>query len=66
MKKASEYRTHAEECRSLARGVTGEQRNQLLEMAETWERLAEERADFVSRHPEMALPGEHDDGDKSA
>lgn len=60
MKKASEYRKHAEECRTLARGVTGEQRDQLLEMAATWERLAEERADFIRKHPEMALPGEHD------
>ena len=36
MKKASEYRKHAEECRSLARGVQGPQRDQLLEMAATW------------------------------
>jgi hypothetical protein len=39
--KASEYRQHAEECRALARGVLpGHQREQLLEMAQTWEKLA--------------------------
>jgi hypothetical protein len=59
MKKASEYRKHAEECRALAKGVTGEQRDQLLEMAATWERLAAERSELVRRHPELALSGEH-------
>lgn len=58
MKKASEYRRHAEECRTLAKGMSGEQRDQLLEMAATWERLAEERADLVRRHPELAVDGE--------
>ena len=44
MKKASEYRRHAEECRTLARNAMSEQeRNQLLTMAETWTKLAEER-----------------------
>jgi len=28
-------------------------------MARTWDRLAEERAEFVRRHPELALEGEH-------
>ena len=60
MKKASEYRQHAEECRALARGLpSGPHREQLLEMAQTWEKLAAERADFVRRHPEMAIDGEH-------
>src|SRR5215207_5234515 len=60
MKKASEYRQHAEECRALARGLAlGPHREQLLEMAQTWEKLAAERADFVRRHPEMAIDGEH-------
>jgi hypothetical protein len=58
MKKASEYRKHAEECRALAKGVAGEQRDQLLEMAATWERLAAERAELIRRHPELALAGE--------
>jgi hypothetical protein len=44
MKKAAEYRKHAEECRSMARGLPdGEQRTQLLTMAETWDNLARER-----------------------
>jgi len=58
MKKASEYRRHAEECHALANGVTGQQRDQLLEMAATWERLAEDRAALVKRHPELAVDGE--------
>ena len=60
MKKASEYRQHANECRALAQGMEhGEQRNQLLEMASTWEKLAADRSDLVRRHPEVALDGEH-------
>ncbi len=50
MKKASEYRQHAEECRVLAQAMQGEQRNQLIEMAATWEKLAH-RSDLVRRHP---------------
>ncbi|THD57619.1 hypothetical protein [Phenylobacterium sp.] len=59
MKKASEYRQHAVECRQLAAGVAGPQRDQLLEMANTWERLAAERSELVQRHPEIGLGGEH-------
>jgi hypothetical protein len=58
MKKASEYRRHAEECRALAKGVQGEQKVQLLEMAATWDNLAAERTEFIKRHPELALPDE--------
>ena len=59
MKKASEYRKHAEECRLLAQKMdVGDQRNQLLEMAKTWDDLANDRADLIRRHPEMALTGE--------
>jgi hypothetical protein len=45
VKKASNYRENAEQCRKLARsiGATGEQREQLLRMAETWDALAAER-----------------------
>jgi hypothetical protein len=59
VKKASEYRRHAVECRQLAAGVQGVQKDQLIEMAGTWERLAAERTELVSRHPELALDGEH-------
>ena len=62
MKKASEYRVHAQECRALANTMDqGEQRDQLLEMAATWERLAEERSEFVRRNPELAMHGEHEE-----
>jgi hypothetical protein len=62
MKKASEYRQHADECRALAQSMDhGEQRNQLLEMAATWEKLAADRSDLVRRHPDLALEGEHEE-----
>jgi hypothetical protein len=44
VKKASEYRQHAQECRDLAKHMPpGEQREQLVRMAETWDQLAQER-----------------------
>jgi hypothetical protein len=52
MKTATEYRQHAEECRTLARQLPeGEQRNQLLEMAKTWDNLAETRTALIRNHP---------------
>jgi hypothetical protein len=60
MKKASEYRMHAEECRVLASGMEqGEHREQLLEMAATWDKLAADRSELVRRRPELGLEGEH-------
>jgi len=57
VKKASEYRKHAEECRALAKQVPeGPQRDQLLEMARTWDALAEDRDALVRKHPELAQP----------
>ena len=54
MKTAAEYRKHAEECRTLAQQVPeGEQRNQLLEMARTWDNLARDREKLVQNHPEL-------------
>jgi hypothetical protein len=54
MKTAAEYRKHAEECRVLAKQVPeGEQRNQLLEMARTWDNLAADREKLVRNHPEL-------------
>ena len=58
MKKASEYRRHAAECRRLAEDTGGRHREQLLEMAATWEQLARERSELVRRHPELAIDGE--------
>jgi hypothetical protein len=53
MKKAAEYRRHAEQCRVLARSIEGEHRRQLLQMAAHWESLASERDDLLSRYPEI-------------
>ena len=62
MKKASEYRQHAQECRDLAKGVLeGDERRHLLDLAATWDKLAWERSELVRRHPELGLRGEHDE-----
>jgi hypothetical protein len=54
MKKAAEYHKLAEECRAMARTIGNEeQRQQLLNMAETWDKLAETREGLVARHPEL-------------
>jgi hypothetical protein len=54
MKTAAEFRKHAEECRIPAKQVPeGEQRNQLLEMARTWDNLATDRENLVRNHPEL-------------
>lgn len=59
MKKASEYRQHAQECRSLAAAMESpEQREQLLEMARHWDKLAEDRARLIRNHPDLAHGGE--------
>jgi hypothetical protein len=49
VKKASEYRQHAAECREMARKATTPQRDQLLEMAKTWGSLAEDRDKQIAR-----------------
>lgn len=62
MKKASEYHQHARECRALAQQMaSGEQREQLLNMAAHWDQLAEDRAALVLRHPDLAHEGEHEE-----
>jgi hypothetical protein len=56
MKKASEYRAHADECRQLAAAMDlCEHRDQLLEMALNWDKLARERSELVARHPELGV-----------
>jgi len=40
---------------------SADQREQLMLMAEHWERLAEDRLMLISKHPELAMPGEHDE-----
>lgn len=50
MKKISEYRQHAKECRSLAnQAFSEEHRKQLLAMAESWEVLALEREKAIAK-----------------
>ena len=62
MKKASEYRMHAKECRELAAHMDGaEQRALMLQMADHWEKLATDRVALITRHPELAHDGEHDE-----
>ena len=44
MKTVAEYTKHAADCRALAKNMPhGDAREQLLEMAKTWEVLARER-----------------------
>ena len=62
MKKASEYRQHAEQCRVLARSMpAANDRDQVLEMAATWDTLATERSRLIQRHPELAIRNEHEE-----
>jgi hypothetical protein len=56
VKKASEYRQHAKECRTLAaQAVSDEHRKQLAAMADTWDTLALEREKIAAKEsPEFA------------
>ena len=62
MKSASEYRLYAEECRALAKQMQEDQRERLLEMARTWDRLAFERTDLQRQGSELAPQAEPLDG----
>ena len=60
VKKASEYRAHAQDCRMLARRMkTDAQRETLLQMAMDWDEMAIYRARLITLHPELAKEGEH-------
>ena len=62
MKKASEYREHARECRALAGSMeSADQRDQLLQMADHWDKLAADRMALIQYYPELAHDGEHDE-----
>jgi hypothetical protein len=65
VKKTSDYQEHAHECRVLARKMQGRQRDQLLKMAATWERLAADSSVLIRRHPELGRQG-HDSREGSA
>jgi hypothetical protein len=48
--KATQYREHAKECRRLAgQASAGEHYAQLLQLAETWEKLADDRDRMLDR-----------------
>lgn len=67
MKKASEYRQHAADCRELAAKMDiDENREQLLAMAAIWDQLAQERAALIQRHPDLAAPGEEQEEEQEA
>jgi hypothetical protein len=53
MKKAEEYRAHAEECRALAGRGDQNTRQQLLKMADTWELLAVDREKDIARQARL-------------
>lgn len=61
MKSASEYRQHAKECRVLAKGFTGERRQQTIELAETWEDLARQVESAQNRHLTGMIKAVYDD-----
>ena len=43
MRRVSDYRKNAQDCRELANGMPEDHRLQLLEMARQWELMADER-----------------------
>jgi hypothetical protein len=49
VKKIHEYQQHAAECRDMARTASPAHRQQLEQMAETWEQLAEARRRQLER-----------------
>ena len=62
MKKASEYREHAQECRDLAAQMASDdQRAQMLHMAEHWDKLADDRIALIRKHPELAPDAEREE-----
>jgi hypothetical protein len=53
MKKVENYRTHAAECRTMARRSSPEERDMLLKMAETWDYLASSREGQIAWQQRM-------------
>ena len=59
MRKASEYRHHAEECRKLAAKMkTGDQRDHMLKIAKVWDQLAEDHADILCKRLQLVQTAE--------
>ena len=56
MKKASEYREHAAECRAMASRANPPQREMLLiNMTATWEGLADDREKQIARQKRITV-----------
>jgi hypothetical protein len=54
VKNVDEYRQNAEECRQLAKqALTRNERDQLLELASIWERLADDRMTSLPLRPDQ-------------
>lgn len=67
MKKASEYLAHARQCRELAaRMATAADREQMISMASHWEQLAQDRAELIRKHPDLAVDGEQEEVERSS
>jgi hypothetical protein len=63
MRKVEEYRRHAAECRQLAVATSNaESRQQLLDMAETWDGLARDRAEQLAREARLSALEKNDNG----
>jgi hypothetical protein len=59
MQLVKEYERRAEECRVLARSaLADEERGRILNMAEKWEWLAKQRAQYLQANPEMSNEAE--------
>ena len=53
--KIADYRKHAEECRRLAKGAGPDHiRDELLKMAENWDKLAEGREKHLARRAKLS------------
>ena len=55
MRRVRDYRQNACECRELAAKMPDAQRQQLLDMAAQWERIADEREDAILRAKTLPL-----------
>jgi len=59
MKKVRQYRQRAKECRHLSSVASASDlRMHFQEMANIWDKLAQERLDFFVEHPESDVHGE--------
>jgi hypothetical protein len=57
VRKLDEYLQHAQECRDMARTAQPSHRVQLIQMAETWEQLAEARRRELAKQGKIEEDG---------